>query len=189
MSSIEMYNIVDIIEETNFKSLSSSSPPKLDPSAVIIAASLTVGRAHNLVCPDAWSFDSFITPGNRENLGTGDRIIVYRQMFNPFINPLPLPAFSGTLDNIVAWGSGQIVFGVRGLNTENFHPKTIRLPLVIVRLSTWQHIRRIFFPFPRIVIPLAPSIEQLHKRAKRLRELGRIGDRVPRDSDGLPIWE
>jgi hypothetical protein len=162
--------------------------PPLDPSVVIVTAFLIIGRSHTLVCPDSWSFDSFITPGNHENLGTGDCILVYRQVFNSFVHPLPLPVFSATLDNIVAWGSNHIVFGVRILNTENIHPKTIRLPLAIVCLSMWQHIKKILYPFPRIAIPPAPSKVQLRKRALWPKELGIIGDCVPQNSDSLPIW-
>ncbi|KAG1775654.1 hypothetical protein EV702DRAFT_1046761 [Suillus placidus] len=138
------------------------SPP-VGPLAVVLAASLMIGTSHTFASPDSWSFDSFITPNDQETLGTGDLILVYRQVFNSFVQPLPLPVFSATLDSIVAWGRDHVEFVVTDFNTGSNHPKTIRLPLVVVQLSVWQHLQSWFYPFPRTASAPSPSKEQLHK--------------------------
>ncbi|KAG1797339.1 uncharacterized protein HD556DRAFT_1306507 [Suillus plorans] len=186
MASVAAYNTIIFGDNT------SGSPSPLPPVGalvVVLAASLVLGTSHTFASLDSWSFDSFITPGNHERLGTGDHILVYRQVFNSFVHPLPLPVFSAAIDSIAGWGRKQIEFRIRDLNTGNYYPNTIRLPLEIVHLSRWQQMQKFLYPFPRMTTPPSPPTRQSKKQDLQSRSGGIIGDRVPRDSDGLPIWD
>lgn len=162
--------------------------PTVGPLMIALAATLIVGISHTVAGSNVWSFDCFITPGSHLTLGTGDHVMVYRHVQNSLIYPLPLPIFSAVLSKIVAWGCDHLEFQVKDITTGTPYPKTIKLPRSIVRLSTTQLLRNMLCPFPRLSTSPQPTTP--HPSA-RPRFVGHkvIGDRVPRDSDDLPIWD
>jgi hypothetical protein len=66
----------------------------------------------------------------------------------------------------------------------------LRLPLDSIHLSFGQRLRRLLWPFPHctVITPVASPLPHIpHHR--RFSGAVTQGDRVPRDSDGLPMWE
>ncbi|KAG1823014.1 hypothetical protein EV424DRAFT_1609121 [Suillus variegatus] len=165
-----------------------SSLPPIGALTTAIAATLVVGLANTIAGSVIWSFDRYVTPSEHPTLGTGDHIAVYRHIHNHLVYPLPLPIFTAKLHRIVAWGHNHIEFSLRGLITEVILEETIQLPSSIIRLSTSQHLRRMLCPLPRCspASKKAPHCLPPHPRFKGDKA---IGDRVPRDSDDLPIWD
>ncbi|KAG1720857.1 uncharacterized protein EDB91DRAFT_1256797 [Suillus paluster] len=165
-------------------------PIDCPPAGALItmsAACLILGMSHSLSGLETWSFDSFIVPGSKATLGVGDKIVVYRHINTILTSPLPLPLFAATLSKVVSCGSNHVEFCLRDLNTGSLHPKTIKLPLCITRLSRPQRIKRALLLYPRSSSPPPRTPLKVLVRAKTPRLSRHKGDRVLRDSDDLPI--
>ncbi|KAG1860872.1 hypothetical protein F4604DRAFT_1930187 [Suillus subluteus] len=192
MSAVESTQTVilgDLASEETNVSLATSNPGT-GLVATALAATLLVGTSHTFSGCEAWSFDKYMNPGLHEYLGSGDTIVVYRHFYNSFLSPgpLPLPIFSASLSHITAWGNADVQFSIRLLSTGDHHPRTITLPRSIVCFSILQHLQRFLWPFPRLYS--IPSPVTLHAAALKQAPGSRaLGDRVPRDSDDLPIWD
>ncbi|KAG1777108.1 hypothetical protein EV702DRAFT_1197426 [Suillus placidus] len=170
MSAITSHDTIAFGGASLTTPMSSTAPP-VGPVVTALAATLTVEVSLSFSGLDTWSFDNYIAPGPQDDLGSGDAIIVYRHIFNCLLTP----AFT-------------CVLGVKVLNTGIVHPRSIRLPITIVRFSVMQHLRRFLLPFPRSSPPPVPVVP--HHRIARHSVKGRpIGDQVARDSDDLPIWD
>lgn len=186
--SLSLLNLDITSGRTTPENATVSSNIAAGPVGTVLAVSMIIGTSPTFTGCDIWTFDRFITPGHQTYLGSGDLIVVHRHVFNIFASPLPLPIFSASLSNIAAWGTDHVEFNVTLLNTDEHHSNTIKLPLAIVRLSLLQRLQQILWPFPRSYT--APSPGTLGIRVRQLSVGAKaIGDRVPRDSDDLPIWD
>lgn len=169
--------------------VSHSSIPPWGAGAVrnCLAASLLLGTSLTFAHEDLWRCDHYVLPDHQKTLGIGDIFIVHRNVHTSWTDPLSLPAFTAQLTHIVGWGDNCVEFELRNLSTGCTHHKTLTLRMDLVRLSRRQRISRFLWPFPRCSPspgPLPPiHSTPRHKRFSRVK-----GDRVPRDSDGLPIW-
>ncbi|KAG2136460.1 hypothetical protein DEU56DRAFT_913036 [Suillus clintonianus] len=186
MTAANSHHTIVFGESTTSANPTETTP--VGPLVTALAATLIIGTSHTFASNDVWSFDSCITPGPQKTIGSGDHIIVYRHCFKSFVDPLPPPVFSAVLSHIAAWGNDHVEFAIKDINTSKHHSRTIKLPLTVVRLSLLQHLRQFIFPFPRSSTPPSP-INQYISAPKPLAGARAIGDRVPRDSDDLPIWD
>lgn len=188
--SVVMYSSSSHVTPSSLSHSSTTcSAPTLDNGAVetCLASSLLIGTSHIFADEDLRKCDRYIVPNHQKTLGVGDIFIIQRDVHTSWADPLSLPTFTAQLTHIVGWGTDQVEFKVKNLNTGCTHHKNLKLPLSLVRLSRRQHISRLLWPFPRCspnpepVPPICPVPH--HKCFSGVR-----GDRVPRDSDGLPIW-
>lgn len=137
--------------------------------------------------PDSWFVDHFISDAGRQHtLGLGDHIMVYRSFPNP-TSPTVLPAFSGILTHITAWGSSAVEFSVCDAHVGGLHPRTIRIPRAAARLSWFRHLQGSLFFWPQCFHEISQPPFTLMPKSTVPSIAGR--ERVPRDSDDLPQWD
>lgn len=158
------------------------------PVTAGITAALLLGTSHTFSGLDTWRSDHYVIPHHTSTLGVGDTFFICRTVHTAWTNCLSLPAFEAQLTAIVGWGDDLVEFQVTNLTTGCIHHTTLLLPLYLTRLSGKERLSRRLWPFPRCSKSLATHplkvIIPRHQRFSRV-----IGDRVPRDSDGLPIWD
>lgn len=169
-------------------SVTSFSPPVGDGVvSTCLAASLLTGTSHTFANQDLWKYDRYILPDHNKTLGVGDVFLICREVHSSWSQPLHLPVFRAQLNHIVAWGKDCVEFQVTNLNTGCIHHKPLKLCLSVVHLSWRQRISRFIWPFP-CCSPRPAALPPVTFVPRHRRFSGVRGDRVPRDSDGLPIW-
>lgn len=154
----------------------------------LLASGLLLGFTPCFAGHETWSYDSYVSPGNKTSLGAGDIVWVYRHLHTPLTSSLPLLVLIATLGHVVSYGSNHVEFQLHDLNTGGLLRKTIKLSLSIARLSKSQQLRKKLSLYPRSSSPPPSGTHTAPVLDRGLRLSHHIGDRVLRDSDDLPVW-